>query len=189
MTARAAEATCRSQASSTQTASADKKLKQKLVVDLPRMGEEELKSIFSKGSFQRPRTSTPVERASPPVTETEPMEVDTAEVPSTSRNSSAGAAVRPKMKGANASQAEAQSTGQRQRAGSKTKQRATDQQGVRAMVVNVLECHGIDQEDWEQSQGAGLPGGPFEATYLGRPSPSWSAPFHTGRCFGRRMAS
>ncbi len=48
--ARAAETTCRSQASSTQTASADKKLKQKPVVDLPRMGEEELKSISSKCS-------------------------------------------------------------------------------------------------------------------------------------------
>ncbi len=67
MTARAAETTCRSQASSTQTASADKKLKQKPVVDLSRMDEEELKSISS--SSQRPRTITPVERARPQVTE------------------------------------------------------------------------------------------------------------------------
>ena len=40
MTARAAETTCRSQASSTQTASVDRKLKQKPVIDLPRMGKE-----------------------------------------------------------------------------------------------------------------------------------------------------
>ncbi len=73
MTARAAETTCRSQASSTQTASADKKLKQKPVVDLSRMGEDELKSISSKGSSQQPRTSTQVERARPQVTETEPI--------------------------------------------------------------------------------------------------------------------
>ena len=39
VTARAAETTCRSQASYTQTASADKKLKQKPVVDLSRMGD------------------------------------------------------------------------------------------------------------------------------------------------------
>ncbi len=65
MTARAAETMCKSQASSTQTASADKKLKQKPVVDLYRMGEEELKGISSKGNSQRPRTSTPVERAHP----------------------------------------------------------------------------------------------------------------------------
>ncbi len=81
------------------------------------------------------------------------MEVDTAEVPSTSRSSSAGAAVRPKVKGASASHAQAQSTGQCQRADQKTKQHATDQQGVRAMVANVLECQGVEQEEWEQSQG------------------------------------
>ncbi len=151
MTARAAETTCRSQASSTQTASADKKLKQKPVIDLSRMGEEELKGISSRGSSQRPRTSTSVDRARPQVTEAEPMEVDTAEVPSTSRRSSAGAAVHPKVKGASASHTEAQLTGPRQRVDQKTKQRATDQQGVRAMVANVLECHGVEQEDWEQS--------------------------------------
>ncbi len=60
MTTRAAETTCKSQASSTQTAAADKKLKQRPVIDLSRMGEEELKGISSKGSSQRPRTSTPV---------------------------------------------------------------------------------------------------------------------------------
>ncbi len=38
VTARAAEATCRSHASLTQTASADKKLKQKPVIDLSKMG-------------------------------------------------------------------------------------------------------------------------------------------------------
>ncbi len=151
VTARAAEITCRSLASSTQTASADKKLKQKPVVDLSRMGEEELRSISSKGSSQRPRTSTPVEGARPQLAETEPMEVDPSEVPSTSHSSGAGAAVCPKTKGANASQA--QSTGQHQRVGPKTKQRATDQQGVHAMVANVMDHHGVNQEDWEQSQG------------------------------------
>ncbi len=153
MTARAAETTCKSQTSSTQMASADKKLKQRPVADLSRMGEEELKGISSKGSSQRPRASTPVERARPQVTESEPMDVDTAEVPSTSYGSSAGVAVRPKTKGASASQVQAWSTGPRQHAGPKTKQHATDQQGVRAMVANVLERQGIEQEDWEQSQG------------------------------------
>ncbi len=145
------ETTCRSHASSTQTASADKKLKQKPVVDLSRMGEEELKSISSKGSSQQPRTSTPVKRARPQVTESEPMEVDTTEVPSTSHSSRAGAAVRPKVKVASASHAQAQWTGQRQRADQKTKQRATDQEGVRAMVANVLKHQGVEQGDWEQS--------------------------------------
>ncbi len=152
VTARAAETTCRSQSSSTQTASADKKLKQKPVVALSRMGEEELKSISSKGSSQWPRTSTPVDHACPQVTESEPMEIDTAEVLSTSRSSSSSAAVRPKPKGVSASQVQAQSTGQHQCAGSKIKQRATDQQGIRAMVANVLERQLIEQEDWKQSQ-------------------------------------
>ncbi len=52
MTARAAETTCKSQTSSTQMAPADKKLKQRPFIDLSRMGEEELKSISSKGSSQ-----------------------------------------------------------------------------------------------------------------------------------------
>ncbi len=107
MTARAAETTCRSQASSTQTASVDKKLKQKPVVDLSRMGEEELRCISSKGSSQQLRTSTPVECVHPQLTGTEPMEVDASEVPSTSRSSSDGTAVRPKTKRASASQAQA----------------------------------------------------------------------------------
>ncbi len=81
------------------------------------------------------------------------MEVDPAEVPSTSQSSSAGLAVRPKTYGAGALRVQAPSTGQRQRTSPKSKQRATDQQGVRAMVANVLERQGIVQEDWEQSQG------------------------------------
>ncbi len=153
MTPRAAETTCKSQASSTQTASADKKLKQRPVVDLPRMGEEELKGISSRGSSQRPGTSTPVERAPPQVTESKPMDVDTQGEPSTSQASGASAAVRPKDKGASASHTQARPTGQRKRADQKAKQRATDQQGVRAMVANVPERQGIEQEDWEQSQG------------------------------------
>ncbi len=81
------------------------------------------------------------------------MEVDTAEVPYTSRNSSSGVAARPKTKGASAPQAQALSTGLCQRTGPKTKQRATDQQGIRAIVTNVMERHGINQDNWEQSQG------------------------------------
>ncbi len=153
MTARAAETTCKSQTSSTQTASADKKLKQMPVVDLSRMGEEELKGISSKGSSQRPRTSTPVERARPQATESEPLDADAVEVPSTSQGSGAGAAVCPKERGASASHAQAQPTGQCKCADKNAKQRATDRQGVCAIVANVLEHHGVEQEDWEQSQG------------------------------------
>ncbi len=131
MTARAAETTCKSQASSTQTAPADKKLQQRPVIDLSRMGEEELKGISSKGRRQRPRTSTPVERAPPQVAGSEPMDVDHQEVPSTSQASGASAAVRPKDIGVSASHTQARLTGQRKRADQKAKQRATDQQGVR----------------------------------------------------------
>ncbi len=152
VTTRAAETTCWSQVSSAQAAATDQKLKQQLVVNLPRMGEEELKSFSSKGSSQQARTSTPVEGVRPHLTGTEPMEVDTSEVPSTSRSSSAGAAARPKTSGASTSQARAQLAGLCQRAGPKTKQCATDQQGVRAMVTNVMEHHGVSQEDWEQSE-------------------------------------
>ncbi len=52
----------------------------------------------------------------------------------------------------NASRAHVQSAGQRKRADQKAKQRATDQQGVRAIVANVLERQGIEPEDWERSQ-------------------------------------
>ncbi len=79
--------------------------------------------------------------------------MDTTEVPSTSRGSSAGVAVRPKEKGTGASHAHARPTGSHQCADQTAKQRATDQQGVRAMVANVLERQGVEQEDWEQSQG------------------------------------
>ena len=51
VTSRDAETTCRSQASYSQMAAADQKLQQRLVVNLPRMGEEELKSISSMGSL------------------------------------------------------------------------------------------------------------------------------------------
>ncbi len=153
MTARAAETTCKSQASSTQTAPADKKLQQRPVVDLSRMGEEELKGISSKGRPQRPRTSRQVERAPPQVAESEPMDVDNQEVSSTSQASGASAAVHPKDRGASASHTQARPTGQRKRADQKAKQLATDQQGIRTMVANVLEHQGVEQEDWEQSQG------------------------------------
>ncbi len=150
MTARAAETTCKSQASSTSTAPADQKLKQRPVVDLPRM--EMPVSSSSQGRSQRPRNSTPVERASPQVAETVPMEVDSQGAPSTSQGSGAGAAVRPKENRASASHAQSQSSGQRKRADQKAKQRATDQQGVRAIVANVFERQGVEPEDWERSQ-------------------------------------
>ncbi len=172
MTARAAETTCKSQASSTQMAPADKKLKQRPVVDLLRMGKEELKGISSQGSSQRPRTSTPVERAPPQVTESEPMDVDTQAVPSTSQGSGAGAAVRPKDKGASASHAPARPTGPRKGTDQKAKQCATDQQGVRAMAANVLERQGVEQEDWEQSQGTNYRVEPLRpSTWVIRPPP------------------
>ncbi len=81
------------------------------------------------------------------------MGVDTAEVPSTSQGSGAGATVCPNEKGASASHTQAQPAGQCKCIDQKAKQRATDQQGVRAMVANVLERQGIEQENWEQSQG------------------------------------
>ncbi len=59
------------------------------------------------------------------------------------------ALVRPKENRASASHAQAQSSGQRKRADQKAKRRATDQQGVRAMVAGVLEHQGIEAEDWE----------------------------------------
>ncbi len=151
MTSRAAETTSKSQASSTATVPADRKLKQRPVVDLPRV--EVPTSSSSQGKSQRPRTSMPVERAPSQAAETVPMEEDSQGMPSTSQDSSASVAVRPKEYGANASHAHVQSAGQRKRADQKAKQHATDQQGTRAMVVNVLERQGIEPEDWEKSQG------------------------------------
>ncbi len=72
------------------------------------------------------------------------MDVDSPEAPSTSQGSGVGAAVRPKENRASASHAPTQSPGQCKR--------ATDQQGIRAIVANVLECQGIEPEDWERSQ-------------------------------------
>ncbi len=96
---RAPETTCWSQVSSTQTTAADQKLQQNLVVNLPRMGKEEVKSISSMGSTQQPRTSTPVEVARARSAETEPMEVDVAAEHATSQSSSAGVVTRPKTQG------------------------------------------------------------------------------------------
>ena len=93
----------------------------------------------------------PVERAPPQVAETVPMEVDSQGMPSTSQGFSASAAVHPKENRASASHAQVQSTDQRKHADQKTRQRATDQQGVRAMVANVLKRQGIEREDWEQT--------------------------------------
>ncbi len=97
-------------------------------------------------------TSTPVESVHPQLTGMEPMEVDTPDEPATSRSSSAGTVARPKTSGMSTSQAQAQLTGSHQRAGPKTKQCATDQQGIHAIVAYVMEHHGVSQEDWEQSQ-------------------------------------
>ena len=93
-----------------------------------------------------------MERAPPQAVETVPMEVDSQGVPSTSQGSSASAAVHPKEYGANALCAHVQSAGQRKRADQKAKQCATDQQGVCAIVANVLERQGVEPEDWERSQ-------------------------------------
>ncbi len=116
-------------------ATADQKLQRKLVMKLPKMGEEELRSISSMGSARQPRTSTPVEGARPRSAEVEHMEVDTPAVQVTSQSSHAGVTTHPANQAASASQARPQSTGPHSRPGPKTKQRATDQQGF-------LERHG-----------------------------------------------
>ncbi len=171
MTAQAAETTCESQASSRPaTAPADQKLKQRPVVDLPRM--EMPASSSSQGRPQRPRTSTPVERAPPQVAETVPMEVDSQGMPSTSQGSSASAALRPKEYGASASRAHVQSAGQRKRVDQKAKSRDTDQQSVRAMVAGIMERQGVEWEDWEQSQGTDYRVDPLRPpTWAVRPPP------------------
>ncbi len=151
MTARAAGMASQSQASSTSTATADQKLKQRAIVDLPRM--EMPPSSSSQDRSQRPRVHTSAERVPPRVTETKPMDVESLEVPSTSQGSGAGAAECSEEYRASASHAPTQSSGQRKRADQKAKQRATDQQGVHAIVANVLERQGIEPENWERSQG------------------------------------
>ncbi len=60
VTARVAETKCQSQATSSKTVAADRKLRQRTVIHLPTIGEEKLKSIFSAGSARQPRASTPV---------------------------------------------------------------------------------------------------------------------------------
>ncbi len=137
MTARAAGTASQSQASSISTATADQKLRQRAIVDLPRM--EMPPSSSSQSQPQRPRTGTSTERVASRTSETQSMEVDSFEVPSTSHGSGAGAVVRPKEHRADTSHAPTQPSDQRQRAGQKAKQRATDQQGVHEMVANVLE--------------------------------------------------
>ncbi len=116
------------------------------------MGKEELKRISSMGSARQPRTSTPVEGAHPWSADVEHMEVDTPAVQATSRSSSASVATHPKAKGASTSQARAQSTGPCTLPGLKTKQCATDQQGIHNIVTGVLEHQGVSQEHWEQPQ-------------------------------------
>ncbi len=101
-----------------------------------------------------------------------PMEVDPQGAPSTSQGSGTGATVRPKENRASASHAQAQSAGQCKRADQKAKQRATDQQGIRAIVANVLERQGIEWEDWERSQGTDYRVDPLRPpTWVVRPPP------------------
>ena len=83
VTTRVAETKC------SQTSTADLKLRQRPVIQLPKMGEEKLKSISSKGSTRQPRTSTPTESVHSRPPETESMEVDTPAVQATSKESSA----------------------------------------------------------------------------------------------------
>ncbi len=100
------------------------------------------------------------------------MDVDNTEVPSTSHGSGAGTAVRPKDKGTGASHAQTRPTGPRQCVGQKAKQHATDQQGVRAMVADVLERQGMERKDWEQSHGPDYRVEPLKPpTWVVYPSP------------------
>ncbi len=80
------------------------------------------------------------------------------------QGSGADAAVLPKENRASASHAQARSSGQRKRADQKTKQRATDQQGVRVMVAGVLDRQGIEPEDLGEFPKGKLSGGPLNAT-------------------------
>ncbi len=151
MTARVAETTCRSQATSSETVTADCKLQQQPVIQLPKLGGEKLNSIFSKGSTRQPRTSTPVESAHLRPPENESMEVDTPAVQAASQNSSASVATRSATQGASASQTHPKLTGSCSRPNLKTKQHTKTPQGVRNIVAGVLESRDVSQEDWEQS--------------------------------------
>ncbi len=79
------------------------------------------------------------------------MKVDTPAVQATSQNSGASVATHSATQGVSASQAQSRSTGPRSRPDPKTKQSATDQQGIRNIVEGILESRGVGREDWEQS--------------------------------------
>ena len=151
VTTRVAETTCRSQVSSAQMASADRNLQQKLVVNIPRMGKEELKSISSKGSTQHPRSSTPVEGASARTAATSlwmwihRLSRPLPEAPVLAWRLALKHRERALHKDDPSRLVHARDSG---------KQRATDQQGVHDMVANVMEHQGISREGWEQSQKA-----------------------------------
>ncbi len=151
VTGRVAETTCRSQATSSATVAADRKLQQQPVIHLPKLGGEKLKSISSTGSTRQPRASTPVEGVSSRPPETESMEVVTSAVQATSQHSVESMATHPATQEARASQTQPRLTGPRSRPDLNTKQHATDQQGVRNIVVGVLESQGMGREDWEKS--------------------------------------
>ncbi len=148
---RVAETAYRSQATSSKTVTADHKLQQQPVIQLPKLGVEKLRSISSKGSARQPRTSTAVEGARLRPSKTESMEADTPAVQATSQNSGASMVTHPATQGASALQTQPKLTGPLSCLDPKTKQRATTPQGVRNIVVGVLESGGVSQEDWEQS--------------------------------------
>ncbi len=105
VTARVAETTCRSQATSSQTGTADLNSRQRPVTQLPKMGKEKLKSISSQCSARQPQTSTPMESVRSQPAETESMEVDTPVVHATSKDSSASVVASSATQGVGASQA------------------------------------------------------------------------------------
>ncbi len=151
VTARLAETMCRSQTTPSKTGSADYKLQQLPVIQLPKLGGEVLKGLSSKGSTWQPRTSTPIEGTHSQPAETESMEVDTPAMQATSRDSSASTVAHSAMQRASTSQARPRSTGLHSHLDPKTKQHAMTRQGVRNIVACVLERRGVSQEDWEQS--------------------------------------
>ncbi len=77
VTAKVAEAACGSHAASSKTETADLQLQQHPVIQLPKMEEEELKGVSSRGSTRQPKTSTPKEGFRSRAAEAESMEVDT----------------------------------------------------------------------------------------------------------------
>ncbi len=74
-----------SHAAPSNTGAADPRLKQQLVVRLPKMEGEKLKGISSRSSTQQPRASTPLQGDNSRTAEEEGMEVDTPVMQATSK--------------------------------------------------------------------------------------------------------